>query len=187
MPGKIVSVTSSAHFSQLLSQSTYTIVDFYADWCGPCKAIAPVFQSLAEKETKPGKLQFVKVDVDAQQEVARNMPTFLVIKSSSVVDTIRGANPSALTAAVRKAASDSSGPGASAAVFQTKGRTLGSASEPSRPANESPFAGLQRLAVGNGGLSDIVVRFVALYVISLFAFDAFKAAEDSAFNVKARR
>lgn len=71
MPGKIVSVTSSSHFSTLLSQSTYTIVDFYADWCGPCKAIAPVFQALAEKETKPGKLQFVKVDVDSQQDVAR--------------------------------------------------------------------------------------------------------------------
>jgi thiol-disulfide isomerase/thioredoxin len=71
MPGKIIPVTSSSHFSQLLSQSTYTVVDFYADWCGPCKAIAPVFQNLAEKETKAGKLQFVKVDVDSQQEVAK--------------------------------------------------------------------------------------------------------------------
>lgn len=71
MPGKITSVTSASHFETLLNSSTYTIVDFYADWCGPCKTIAPVFQALAEKETKPGKLQFVKVDVDAQQEVAK--------------------------------------------------------------------------------------------------------------------
>ncbi|USP78991.1 hypothetical protein yc1106_06265 [Curvularia clavata] len=192
MSGKIIAVTSSSHFSQLLSQSTYTIVDFYADWCGPCKAIAPVFQSLAEKETKPGKMQFVKVDVDSQQDVARKygvsaMPTFLVIKSNSVVETIRGANPSALTAAVRKAASDTSGPGGGSAVFQTKGRTLGSTTEPSRPVGDSPFAGLQRLLVGNGGFTDLVVRFAALYFISLFAFDSYKAAEESPFNVKARR
>jgi thioredoxin 1 len=210
MPGKIVPVTSASHFSTLLSQSTYTVVDFYADWCGPCKAIAPVFQGLAEKETKPGKMQFVKVDVDSQQEVAKtygvsayvlppstlyialltsaySMPTFLIIKNSSVVDTIRGANPAALTAAVRKASSDTSSPGASFAAFSSKGRTLGSASEPSRPVGESPFAGLQRMIMGNGGLSDVVVRFAALYFVSLFAFDAFKAAEDSAFSVRARR
>lgn len=68
---KITPVTSSSHFSKLLSQSTYTIVDFYADWCGPCKQIAPVFAALAEKETKAGRIQFVKVDVDSQQEVAQ--------------------------------------------------------------------------------------------------------------------
>ena len=116
-----------------------------------------------------------------------SMPTFLIIKSSSVVETIRGANPAALTAAVRKAASDTSGPGAASAVFQTKGRTLGSASEPSRPVGESPFANLQRMLLGNGGLSDLVVRFAALYFVSLFAFDSYKAAEESPFNVRARR
>lgn len=71
MPDKIVTVSSSSHFEKLLSSSAYTIVDFYADWCGPCKQIAPVFASLAEKESKPGRIQFVKVDVDSQQDVAR--------------------------------------------------------------------------------------------------------------------
>lgn len=71
MSGKAISVTSSSHFDSLLSKSTYNIVDFYADWCGPCKAIAPVFNSLAEKETKAGRIQFAKVDVDSQQEIAR--------------------------------------------------------------------------------------------------------------------
>ncbi|KAF2469215.1 uncharacterized protein BDR25DRAFT_304691 [Lindgomyces ingoldianus] len=68
------------------------------------------------------------------------MPTFLVMKSGSVVDAIRGANPSALTAAVRKAANDAGAK--SSAAFQSKGYTLGSSSQPSRPVNESPFAGL---------------------------------------------
>lgn len=71
MSRKITPVTSLTQFNTILSQSTYTIVDFYADWCGPCKTIAPIFASLAEKEARPGKVQFCKVDVDGAQDVAR--------------------------------------------------------------------------------------------------------------------
>jgi thioredoxin 1 len=71
MPDKTIHINSSSHFSTTLAAATYNIVDFYADWCGPCKTIAPVFHSLAEKETKPGKIQFLKVDVDACQDIAR--------------------------------------------------------------------------------------------------------------------
>ncbi|KAF2871418.1 thioredoxin-like protein [Massariosphaeria phaeospora] len=193
MTNNIVAVTSAAHFNTLLAQSTYTIVDFYADWCGPCKTIAPVFAGLADKEAKPGRVQFCKVDVDSQQEVARKysvsaMPTFLVLKSGSVVDTIRGANPSALTAAVRKAVNDaSSGPAKSSAAFTSKGYTLGSSTQPSQGVNDSALAGFGRMLSGNGGLGDVVMRFVALYLISLFTFDAYRSAEESPFNVRARR
>ncbi|KAF2704700.1 thioredoxin-domain-containing protein [Pleomassaria siparia CBS 279.74] len=190
---KITVVTSASHFSKLLSSSSYTIVDFYADWCGPCKQIAPVFAALADKESKPGKIQFCKVDVDSQQEIAQKygvsaMPTFLVLKSSSVVESIRGANPSALKAAVNKAVTDAArGPAASAAAFKSKGYTLGSATTPSRPVNQGAFAGVSNMLSGNGGLADVLVRFVGLYVISLFAFDSFKAAEESTFNIRAGR
>lgn len=190
MSKKITSVNDTAHLSRLLSQSTYSIIDFYADWCGPCKTIAPIFNNLAEKESKAGKLQFLKVDVDACQDVARKynvsaMPTFLVIKSGSVVETIRGANPSALTAAVRKATNDAgTSPGAS---FQSKGYTLGSSSQPSRPVNAGAFAGINRALSGNGGLADVIIRFVALYIVSLFSFDGYHAAEDSPYNIRSRR
>lgn len=113
------------------------------------------------------------------------MPTFLVLKSGSVVETIRGANPSALTAAVRKASNDT-GAGSSA-VFSSKGYTLGSTTQPSRSVNEPAFAGLQRMMTGNGGLGDILIRFFALYLTSLFTFDSYRAAEESPFNVRARR
>jgi len=69
---KVTSVTSSQHFRQITSGSTYTVVDFYADWCGPCKVISPVFEQLATAESKPGKIVFAKVDVDAQREIAGN-------------------------------------------------------------------------------------------------------------------
>jgi thioredoxin 1 len=118
---------------------------------------------------------------------ANSMPTFLVIKSKSVVETIRGANPSALTAAVRKAANDTGAGGAGSAAFASKGRTLGSASQPSQAVGDGAFAGLQRLMTGNGGFADMAIRFVALYMVSLFAFDSFKAAEESAYSVRARR
>jgi len=177
--------------SSLLSSSTYLIVDFYADWCGPCKAISPVFNQLATAEAKPGRLTFCKVDVDAQQDVARKysvtaMPTFLVFKSGSVVDTIRGANPPALTAAVRKAAADAGkGKPQAGAVFQSKGYTLGGAGTPSRPVAQS--WGQTLGGFGGQGYVDILVRFVALYLTSLVAFDGYKAAEDSPFNVRNRR
>jgi thioredoxin 1 len=116
------------------------------------------------------------------------MPTFLVFKSGSVVETIRGANPSALTAAVRKAVNDAaSGPAARGAHFSSKGYTLGSATAPSRPANAGAFAGVQGFLSGNGGVMDKVVRFFALYFVSLLAFDGFKAAEESPFAVRGRR
>ncbi|PVI04963.1 thioredoxin-domain-containing protein [Periconia macrospinosa] len=193
MPDKIVNVTSSSHFDKLLSSSSYTIVDFYADWCGPCKQIAPVFASLAERESKPGRVQFVKVDVDSQQDVARKygvsaMPTFLVIKGTSVVETLKGANPSALTAAVRKAVADSAnGPAARGTHFQSKGYTLGSSTQPSRPVGQGAFAGLQNMMSGNGGFGDKVVRFFALYFVSLFSFDSYRSAEQSPFAVRSRR
>jgi len=116
------------------------------------------------------------------------MPTFLIFKSGSVVETIRGANPSALTAAVRKAVADSAAaPAARGVHFSSKGYTLGSATAPSRPANTGMFGGLQGFVSGNGGFADKVVRFFALYFVSLLAFDSFKAAEESPFSVRGRR
>jgi thioredoxin-like negative regulator of GroEL len=72
MTSKVTPVTSSAHFRTLTSSATFTVVDFYADWCGPCKVISPIFEQLATAESKPGKIIFCKVDVDAQREIAGN-------------------------------------------------------------------------------------------------------------------
>ncbi|QDS77469.1 hypothetical protein FKW77_007123 [Venturia effusa] len=101
-------IQSPLHLRTLLSSTPVVIADFHATWCGPCHAIAPIFTQLSTSNSTSGLLACVKIDVDAQQEIAREygvsaMPTFLVFKEGKVVETIRGANVPALKAAVEKA------------------------------------------------------------------------------------
>ncbi|KAK4119663.1 thioredoxin-like protein [Parathielavia appendiculata] len=68
----------------LTSSNKYLILDFWAEWCPPCKAIAPLFTKLAAAHTIPNKLAFAKVDVDAAPDIAAKfgvtaMPTFLFL------------------------------------------------------------------------------------------------------------
>ena len=72
------------------------IVDFYADWCGPCKMLAPVFQELAKD--MDGTAKFVKVDVDNTQDIAArfqvsSIPTVAILKNGKEVDRIIGFMP----------------------------------------------------------------------------------------------
>ena len=109
---EIQHITSSAELAALFSSTTYVAVDFYADWCPPCKAIAPLYEKLAAQHAVGGILAFAKVNVDHVQDVAREhgvtaMPTFLFFKESKQVAvngsaTLQGANPPVLTAAAEK-------------------------------------------------------------------------------------
>ncbi|KAI2466500.1 thioredoxin [Annulohypoxylon bovei var. microspora] len=187
-----VHISSSNEWQRILGSSTIVVTDFYADWCGPCKMIAPTFESLATKYTKPGKITFCKVNVDNQQAIAqshgvRAMPTFLIFKNGSVIETIQGANPPALSSAVEKAVklAGTSAPGASGASFKTPGRTLGG-SPPSSgtPARRSGQAfGGQPWRFSPIHFFRAILTFFGLYFVSLFSFDPYKAAEKSQFNV----
>lgn len=71
----------------MLSSNTCVVVDFYADWCPPCRTIAPIFSTLADSHASPGKLAFAKVNVDHVRDVAGRygisaMPTFLFFENS---------------------------------------------------------------------------------------------------------
>jgi len=75
-------------FKELISQDTPVLVDFYADWCGPCQSMAPVLKEVAG-ELK-GKVKIIKIDVDKNQPVAqkfgvRGIPHFVLFKSGKVV------------------------------------------------------------------------------------------------------
>lgn len=183
-----VNIGSQNEWQRILGSSTIVVTDFYADWCGPCKMIAPAFESLSTKYSKPGKITFCKVNVDNQQPIAqahgvRAMPTFLIFKNGSVIETIQGANPPALTAAVEKAVK-LAGTAAAGASFHTPGRTLGG------PSGAAPRrGGGQTLGRPSAWRFDsfkflnAILTFVGLYLVSLFSFDPYKAAENSDFNV----
>lgn len=201
MSSKVTPITSHAHFKSLTASSTYTIVDFYADWCGPCKVISPIFEQLAAAESKSGRIVFCKVDVDAQRDVAgvygiSAMPTFLILKGSAVKETVRGANATALRTAVLSAAADAAKSPAksSGAQFSGRGQTLGSgsgSSATSRPVaagSAMPDVGAMlsspaQFAQGRG-LPQTIVRFLGLYFSTLFSLEPSKAAEESPFAVK---
>ncbi len=93
---KPYAVTDGDFSQQVLESGLPVLVDFWADWCGPCKMIAPVVEELSDEYD--GKVSFAKVDVDANPKIAmdygiRSIPTLLVIKDGKVADQIIGAVP----------------------------------------------------------------------------------------------
>ncbi|BCR83227.1 thioredoxin-like protein 1 [Aspergillus chevalieri] len=119
----LVNITSKEQFSSLLTSSAIVVADFYADWCGPCKAIAPAYEQLARQLTRPNRITFTKINVDQQQDIAKAygvtaMPTFIVFERGRPASTVRGADPRKLNEVVQKLASEagkaeSTGEGAS--------------------------------------------------------------------------
>src|SRR5215472_7300300 len=87
-----------ASFTAETSASVPVVVDFWAEWCGPCRMISPVLEDLAGRHA--GRLKVVKVDVDANPELAarfdaRSIPLLVVIRDGREVDRIVGALPRA--------------------------------------------------------------------------------------------
>lgn len=106
------------------------------------------------------------------------MPTFMIFRSGSVIETIRGANPQQLTSAIDKAVK-LAGP-TTGSLYSTPGRTLGSGSGPTQGSSVYRRYNVQKIV-------DMLIAFFGLYFTTLFSLDAYQAAENSPFNVHKAR
>jgi len=93
---KAVELTDSNFDQEVLKAETPVLVDFWAEWCGPCRMVGPVVEELAGDYE--GKVKVGKVDVDTNPQISmkygiRSIPSLLIFKDGEVVDQIVGAVP----------------------------------------------------------------------------------------------
>ncbi|HEY9499484.1 MAG TPA: thioredoxin [Terrimesophilobacter sp.] len=89
-------VTDATFADQVLNSEKTVLVDFWAEWCGPCRAVSPILDQIAAEY--PDKIQLVKVDVDANPQTAAkyqitSIPAMKVYRGGEVVKTVIGAMP----------------------------------------------------------------------------------------------
>ena len=89
-------VTDDSFASEVLNSELPVLVDFWAEWCGPCKMVSPIVEELSNEYN--GKVKVAKLDVDSNPQTATNygsrgFPTLLMFKDGSAVDQIVGAVP----------------------------------------------------------------------------------------------
>lgn len=133
---KTVEITSTAQFSTVISSSSIVVADFYADWCGPCKQIAPIYEQLSAQLTRPNKITFTRINTDKQQELAaaygvRALPTFMIFKNARTIQTLTGAEPQKLSQAIKKLANEADALGGG--KESSGGFSLGESSDSSAP------------------------------------------------------
>lgn len=90
------SFTAENFEQEVLNSDIPVLIDFYADWCGPCRSMLPIVESLAQKYE--GRVKVGKVNSDEQQELAKafnvmSIPSFFIVKDGKVIDNLVGRLP----------------------------------------------------------------------------------------------
>lgn len=90
---EVLKVSNAEFKKEVLESEIPVLVDFYADWCGPCKMMSPIIEEIAENLN--GKVKIAKINVDEEADLAieyevSSIPTFLLIKNGQVVTNIIG-------------------------------------------------------------------------------------------------
>lgn len=90
---KVFQLDSKNFAEEVLKNGQIVLVDFYADWCGPCKMMAPIVEKIAEDFL--GKVKVCKINIDEANEIAEkygimSIPTFIVFKNGKIENTVIG-------------------------------------------------------------------------------------------------
>jgi len=93
---KIVTISEDNFENEVLKSDQPVLVDFWAEWCGPCRMVAPVLDQIADE--MDGKVRIAKLNVDENQKIAyqfqvSSIPTFILFKNGQVADRTMGAMP----------------------------------------------------------------------------------------------
>ena len=91
-----IAVTEATFEQEVLKSETAVLVDFWAEWCGPCHAVAPVLEKIAEE--RQDELKLVKVNIDEEQELSQrygvmSIPTMILFKDGAPAAAAVGAQP----------------------------------------------------------------------------------------------
>ena len=96
MAGKVVHLTDQQFQAEVLDSTTPVLVDFSAEWCGPCKALAPVIEQLADDYS--GRVKVAKLDIDNNRQSAgqygiQSVPTMIIFQNGQPVKKLVGLSP----------------------------------------------------------------------------------------------